>query len=76
MKTISLKLQEQISQETHQLLRKIKMSRNDYINEAVAFYNQYQKAVLIEEQLVKESRMVADDSMEMLKEFEASEDEG
>ena len=75
MKSISLKLQEQILIETEALLEHLKTSRNKYINEAVAYYNQYQKRKLIEEQLVKESKLVSEDSMKILKEFERLEDE-
>lgn len=75
MKSISLKLQEQILKETENLLEHLKTSRNKYINEAIAYYNQYQKRKFIEEQLVKESRLVSADSMEVLGEFESLEDE-
>ena len=75
MKSISLKLQEQIFQETENLLEHLKTSRNKYINEAIEYYNQYQKRKLIEEQLVNESKLVSDDSMEVLGEFESLEDE-
>ena len=75
MKSISLKLQEQIFEETENLLDSLKVSRNKYINEAIEFYNRYQKRKLIEEQLKKESAIVSEDSMEVLKEFEALEDE-
>ncbi|MCB0598098.1 MAG: hypothetical protein H6557_26915 [Lewinellaceae bacterium] len=75
MKNISLKLQDQIFKEAENLLHSLKISRNSYINEAVAFYNQYQKRKLIEQQLLKESEIVAEDSMDVLKEFEALEDE-
>ncbi len=75
MKSISLKLQDQILKETENLLDHLKTSRNKYINEAIDFYNQYQKRKLIEEQLIKESKLVAEDSMKILKEFESLEDE-
>ncbi|MCB0584913.1 MAG: hypothetical protein KDD06_06250 [Phaeodactylibacter sp.] len=75
MKNISLKLQDQVFKEAERLLEFLNISRNSYINEAVAFYNRYQKRKLIEEQLLKESEIVAEDSMEVLKEFEALEDE-
>jgi predicted transcriptional regulator len=75
MKSISLKLQDQILEETEKLLEHLKTSRNKYINEAIEFYNQYQKRRLIEEQLIKESKIVASDSMEVLEEFESLEDE-
>ncbi|HQU61293.1 MAG TPA: hypothetical protein PLU64_18925 [Saprospiraceae bacterium] len=75
MKSISLKLQDQILSETESLLEHLKTSRNKYINEAIEFYNQYQRRRLIEEQLTKESRLVAEDSMEVLHEFESLADE-
>ncbi len=75
MKSISLKLQEQILIETEALLEHLKTSRNKYINDAVEFYNKIQKRKLIEEQLAKESKLVSKDSMNILKEFESLEDE-
>ena len=75
MKSISLKLRDQILTETESLLEHLKTSRNNYFNEAIKFYNQYQKRKLIEEQLIYESKLVADDSMEILKELENIEDE-
>ena len=75
MKSISLKLQEQILHETDALLEHLKTSRNKYINEAIEFYNQYQKRRLIEEQLVKESKLTSKDSLNILREFERLEDE-
>lgn len=75
MKSISLKLQDQILQETESLLFHLKTSRNKYINEAIAFYNQIQKRRLIEEQLALESQLVGSDSMRVLHEFELLEDE-
>lgn len=75
MKSISLKLQEQILHETEFLLEHLKTSRNKYINEAIEFYNQHHKRKLIEEQLAKESKLVSEDSMNILREFERLEDE-
>jgi len=75
MKSISLKLKEQILVETDFLLEHLETSRNKYINEAIEFYNQYQKRKLIEEQLIRESKLVSEDSMKILSEFEKLEDE-
>jgi len=75
MKSISLKLQDQILQETETLLEHLKTSRNKYINEAVDYYNEYHKRKLLEEQIIKESEMVSEDSMKVLSEFEKFEDE-
>ncbi len=75
MKSISLKVQDGIFKEAEHLSDLLHTSRNKYINEALAFYNQYQKRKLLEEQLHQESELVAADSMEVLAEFEALEDE-
>lgn len=75
MKSISLKLQDQILHETEALLEHLKTSRNKYINEAIEFYNQHHKRKLLEEQLAIESKIVSMDSMNILQEFEGLEDE-
>jgi predicted transcriptional regulator len=76
MKTLSLKLEETIYEETEKLLEKIKKPRNRYINEALQYYNQIQKKKIISEQLMKESKLVSDESMNVLNEFEKLEDYG
>jgi metal-responsive CopG/Arc/MetJ family transcriptional regulator len=73
MKTLSLKLDDQIYNETDELLGKIKKSRNRYINEAVQHYNRIQNEKLLEEQLEKESKLVSEESMKVLAEFEKLE---
>ena len=75
MKSISLKLQEQILSETDSILESLETSRNRYINDAVAYYNKVQKQKLLAEQLAKESNLVKEDSMRILQEFEQLEDE-
>lgn len=75
MKNISLKLNQKVFEETESLLDQIKTSRNKYINEAVAYYNQHQRKKLIERQLATESQLVGKESMAVLAEFEAIEDE-
>ncbi len=74
MKTLSLRLDEIIYEETEKLLEKIKKPRNRYINEAFHYYNQIQKKKIISEQLMKESKLVSDESMNVLNEFEKLED--
>ncbi|MFA7616756.1 MAG: hypothetical protein WCY16_09280 [Weeksellaceae bacterium] len=70
MKNISLKLDESVFQEAEKIAIRLKISRNHYINEAVAFYNKFQKGELIEKKLKLESELVKSDSMSVLKEFE------
>jgi hypothetical protein len=75
MKTLSLKLDDMIFRETEQVIGYIKKSRNRYINEALDYYNKLQKRDMLAMQLEKESKLVGEDSIEILKEFEQAEDE-
>jgi predicted transcriptional regulator len=70
MKTVSLKIDDSIFGETEKILARMKKPRNRYINEAIDYYNQLQKRLIIEKRLKKESMLVQDDSMSVLKEFE------
>jgi hypothetical protein len=76
MKTLSLKLDEFVFQETEELLAKIKKPRNRYINDALHYYNRIQKKRIIEKILEEESKLVRDESMKVLSEFEQLEDYG
>lgn len=73
-KNLSLKLQDEIFKETEQVLRRIRRPRNAYINEAIHFYNKLYGRKLLKNQLMKESTMVAGDSMVVLGEFEKFEE--
>ena len=70
MKTLSLKLDDVVYDETEQLLEKIKKPRNRYINEALQYYNRLQKRKIISNLLLVESKLVSEESMNILKEFE------
>ena len=70
MKTVSLKIDESIFGETEKILARIKMPRNRYINEAIDYYNKVQKRLLIEKKLRKESELVKEESISVLREFE------
>ncbi len=71
MKTLSLKLDETVFSETEQVLQHVKKSRNRYINDALEFYNKIQKRKLIASKLEKESKLLKDESLLVLHEFEA-----
>jgi len=64
-----------IFNETEKITTKIRKNRNRYINEAVEFYNLLQKRKLISRQLQKESKLVQEESMKVLAEFEKFRDE-
>ena len=68
-------MEEAIFNETEKITVKIKKNRNRYINEAVAFYNLLQKRKLLSMQLQKDSKLVKDESMKVLAEFEKLQDE-
>ncbi len=70
MKTISLKLDDSVFTETEQVINHIKKSRNRYINDALDFYNKYQKRKLLASRLENESKLVRDEPLNVLHEFE------
>ena len=76
MKTLSLKLDDLVYRETEELLGKIKKPRNRYINEALQYYNRIQRKKIIEKCLEAESKMVSEESMKVLSEFEKLDDYG
>ncbi|EOZ97216.1 hypothetical protein A33Q_1755 [Indibacter alkaliphilus LW1] len=74
MKNLSLKLDDDIFQETEELIFKLEKSRNRYVNEALAYYNKIQKRKFLEKVLAVESKLVSMESMQVLSEFEQIED--
>ena len=76
MKTLSLKLDDSVFSETELVINQIKKSRNRYVNEALDFYNKVQRRKLISSQLEKESKLVKEESLKVLHEFEMMDDEG
>ena len=75
MKNLSLKMDDTVFNETEKITAKISKTRNRYINEAVEFYNLLQKRKMISRQLQKESKIVQEESMKVLAEFEKLQDE-
>ena len=75
MKTLSLKLDNAIFDETEKITAEIKITRNRYINEAVELYNQFNKRKLLKMQIKKESSLTKNHSLSILKEFESFVDE-
>jgi hypothetical protein len=73
MKTVSLKIDDSVFVETEKILSNIGKPRNRYINEAIEYYNKIQRRMLLEQKFAKESKLVREESMLVLKEFEAIE---
>lgn len=73
MKTISLKIEDNNFSETENILATLKKPRNRYINEAIEYYNKFQKRILLKKKLKFESELGRRESMKVLKEFEEIE---
>lgn len=70
-KNLSLKMRDDIFAEMETTTRRLKKARNAYINEAVGHFNRLHRRRLLGEQLMRASAAVQDESMRVLKEFEA-----
>jgi len=74
MKTLSLKLDDAVFQETEQVVTKLNKPRNRYINEALYYYNRLQRKRLLAKKLDSESKLVSAESLKVLAEFENLDD--
>ncbi len=74
-KTLSLKLKDDVFQETEEIRRQSRRTRNTYFNEAINFYNKLWKRKLLKKALAEESTLVAENSLEVLRAFEQVEQE-
>jgi metal-responsive CopG/Arc/MetJ family transcriptional regulator len=75
MKTLSLKLDDDIFSETEKMTAELKMARNRYINEALRKFNEYNRKRALRAELQRASKAVMANSMEVLAEFEALEED-
>ncbi len=71
MKTVSLKIDDSTFGETENILSRIKIPRNRYINEALEYYNKLQRRQILEKQLRSDSDLVKNDSIKILRDFES-----
>ncbi|SHO64266.1 hypothetical protein [Algoriphagus zhangzhouensis] len=76
MKTLSLKLDNSVFEETEEILKEKGIARNRYINEALDFYNRYYQRKKLAKAFEKASQMVRESSMEINAEFDQMIDEG
>jgi hypothetical protein len=73
-KVLSLKMQDEVFEDAEAIVKELGIPRNTYINRAVAFYTRMQKKKSLARQLSRASELVAANSMEILREFEAFEE--
>ncbi len=76
MKSILLKLDEKLLEETEVYVKELKISRNNYIKKAVERYNKLMDRKKLEKELAYESFMVREESMEVYKAFESTLNDG
>lgn len=74
MKNLSLKLNEDIFEDVEEIVGTIKVKRNKYINDALAYYNNLHKRRLMKIRLAEESKATYGSSIEILTELEALDD--
>ncbi len=74
MKSILLKLDDKLFEETDKQVKAIKTSRSNYIKTAIEQYNRWQKKKAIEEQLAREVKLLKenDPDKELKEEFQAA----
>jgi len=74
MKSILLKLDDKLFEETDQQVKAEKTSRSNYIKTAIAQYNAWQKKKALEEQIAREVQLLNqyDPHRELNEEFEAA----
>ncbi len=75
MKVLSLKVKDDIFKEVEHVVRQVHTSRNAYINQALHFYNMFNKRRLLKKKLHEESKAVRTVSLEVLHEMEQIEDD-
>ncbi len=69
MKSILLKLDDELFDKTEILVKETKLSRNSYIKKAVEVYNKLLEHKKLEKQFTYESMLVREESMDINKEI-------
>ena len=70
MKSLSLKLDEKVFEETEEVTQELKIARNRYINDALELYNKFNQRLLIEKQIKKEIEEGRLSSLEVMLDWE------
>lgn len=73
-KALSLKIRDEIFTEVEEMIHKLNTPRNAYINSALDYFNRLNRRRLLKEAYLKESKLVKENSLEILEEFEQFEE--
>ena len=74
-KVLSLKIKGDVFEDVEAITKRLKMPRNAYINEALGFYNEYNRRKSLRNKLRRESLLTRKNSMRVLAELEKLEDD-
>ena len=75
MKSLSLKLDEKVFDDTEEITKELKIARNRYINDALELYNKFNQRLLLEKQIKKEIEECRESSMEVMRDWEDADNE-
>lgn len=75
MKSLSLKLDDKVFDDTEAITKAMKVARNRYINDALELYNKFNQRLLLEKQIKKEVEVCRESSMEVMRDWEETDNE-
>lgn len=75
MKSLSLKLDDKVFDDTEAITKAMKVARNRYINDALELYNKFNQRLLLEKQIKKEVEACRESSMEVMRDWEETDNE-
>ncbi|MCH7762476.1 MAG: hypothetical protein IIB95_01890 [Candidatus Marinimicrobia bacterium] len=73
-KAISVKIKDDIFNEIEEIVSKLNIPRNSYINRALKYFNQLNRRKFLKETFAEESMLVRENSLHILEEFEQFEE--
>ena len=73
-KALSLKIRDEIFDEVEEIIKKLDTQRNAYINRALEYFNLMNRREFLKDSYIRESKMVSNNSLEILEEFEQFEE--
>ena len=75
MKSLSLKLDEKVFDDTEEITKELKIARNRYINDALELYNKFNHRLLLEKQIKNEIKACKESSLEIMRDWEDADNE-
>jgi hypothetical protein len=75
MKSLSLKLDDKVFDDTEEITKELKIARNRYINDALELYNKFNHRLLLEKQIKNEIKACKESSLEIMRDWEDADNE-